>query len=76
MPRKSVSGAPRVGAGFSPRRSAGDQLAGALDVLLVVELVVDGDDRRVVAGRQALGVLEGDRAVGGGLVVADAEVAR
>ena len=51
-----------------------DQLAGALDVLLVVELVVDGDHRRVVAGGQALGVLEGDRAVGGGLVVVDAEV--
>ena len=52
-----------------------DQLAGAVDVLVVVELVVDGDHRRVVAGGQALGVLEGDRAVGGRLVVADAEVA-
>src|SRR4029453_12785486 len=51
------------------------ELAGALDVLLVVELVVDGDHRRVVTGGQALGVLEGDGAVGRRLVVVDAEVA-
>src|SRR3712207_6846062 len=38
-----------------PAPQGRDQLAGAVDVLLVVELVVDGDDRRVVAGGQALG---------------------
>jgi hypothetical protein len=51
-----------------------DQLAGRIDCLVVEELVVDGDDRRVVAGGEALGVLQRDLAVLGCLVVRDAEV--
>ncbi|PSK64325.1 hypothetical protein B0E53_03745 [Micromonospora sp. MH33] len=46
----------------------------ALRVDVVEEVVVDRHDRAVVARRQALGVLQGDLPVRGGLVVADAQV--
>ena len=69
------SRAPRLGIGRSPARSCSTRLDRRLRRGLVVEeLVVDRHHRAVVAGRQALGVLERDRAVGGGLVVPDAEV--
>ena len=70
------SGAPRVGSGRSPRCSASTSSSALSGVDVVEELVVDGDDRREVAGRQALGVLEGDGAVLGGLVVVRRRAAR
>lgn len=51
-----------------------DEADGAGRGLVVEELPVDHHDRRVVAGRVALDVLQGDRAVAGGLAVADAQV--
>ncbi len=71
--RKVHSGAPRVGAGRSPARSWSTSSVADSTRLVVEELVVDGDHRCVVAGGKALGVFEGDRAVGCRLVVADAE---
>ena len=77
-PRDLLEGAQRGARGWGSARLAGaqpvDELGGRLRGLVVEELPVDHHDRRVVAGRVALEVLEGDLAVLGGLVVADAEV--
>src|SRR6476469_5057072 len=51
-----------------------DELPGRLRGLVVEELPVGHDDRREVTRRVALDPLEGDLAVGGRLVVPDAEV--
>ena len=65
--RRSVSGAPRVGCGCSPRRSASTSAVGGLDGLVVEVLVVHLQHRGEVARGQALGVLQRDRPWGAGL---------
>ena len=58
----------------TPERRSSTSCGGRLGRHVVHELPVDHHHRRVVAGRVALDVLEGDLAVLGGLVVADVEV--
>ena len=71
---KVHSGAPRVGSTGRARAQVVDEALGARRGLVVEELPVDHHDRREVAGRVALDVLQGDLAVVGGLAVADAQV--
>ena len=65
---------PRVELTSLPARRSSTSWVGRLGRHVVHELPVDHHHRRVVAGRVALDVLEGDLAVLGGLVVADVEV--
>lgn len=76
-PRGLLEGAqPRPARGLDGPSGAQvvDQALGGRRGLVVEELPVDHHDRRVVAGRVALDVLQGDLAVVGGLAVADAQV--
>ncbi|CAM5510150.1 hypothetical protein SVIOM74S_08186 [Streptomyces violarus] len=65
---------PARGGDRPSRAQVVDEAFGARRGLVVEELPVDHHDRREVAGRVALDVLQGDLAVAGGLAVADAQV--
>lgn len=76
-PRGVLEGAQRCparGPDLGARAQVVDEALGAVDGLVVEELPVDHHDRREVAGRVALDVLQGDLAVVGGLAVADTQV--
>lgn len=76
-PRGLLEGAqrrPARGLDGTPRAQVVDEPLGGVRGLVVEELPVDHHDRREVAGRVALDVLQGDLAVVGGLAVADAQV--
>ena len=70
----TAASAPRSATTSGAGAQVVDELLGRLGRLVVEELPVDHHDRREVAGRVALEVLQRDLAVGGRLVVADAEV--
>src|ERR687891_2983625 len=65
---------PAGGADLLPGPQPVDQLTGRLRGLVVHELPVDHHHGCEVAGRVALDLLEGDRAVVGGLVMSDPEL--
>ena len=71
---RCTSRGPRVEWTSLPARRSSTSCGRPTPGSVVHELPVDHHHRRVVAGRVALDVLEGDLAVLGGLVVADVEV--
>lgn len=72
LERAQTGAAGRVDVGA--RAQVVDEPLGRVHGLVVEELPVDHHDRREVAGRVALDVLQGDLAVTGGLPVADTQV--
>ena len=71
-PRRPIT---EPGGGGLPARKRVEQSLGRGPVEILVEIVVDLQDRRVDAGAQTLDLDQGEQAVGGGAADADAELA-